>query len=158
MSVKVPSSEYLPSVNKQLFDEEELMEEIHDFETLNGNLNDLIADEDFNQEGHSPMEVDDEGDKEISKDESGSEAEHIETNLGLTDASSRPTYDISLLNQRIKDSLLILGDFKARAPSGLTRKACLDSLMNDLCQRYSYNRYMMNMLYDLFPKEVGVDL
>lgn len=130
------------------------MEDIHDFEKLSGNLDDLNSDEDVNQELPSLMEVDDFEDNDALEEERAAIAENIEINLGVNNASSRITYDINLLNQRIKDSLLILGDFKTRAPPGLTRKACLDSLMNDLCQRYSYNRYMMNMLYDLFPKEV----
>lgn len=137
-----------PSENKQLFDEDELMEEIDDFANLNGNLKELLSDDDeefeesLASEGEDNMQPQDKGDVEI------------ETNIGTTDFPSGPTYDVNELDQRIKDALLVLGDFKTRAPPGIKRKEIVDSLLNNLCQRYNYNSFMMNMFYDLFPKEI----
>ncbi|VDK36346.1 unnamed protein product [Taenia asiatica] len=140
--------------NKQLFHSDELVDEIDEFADRNGVVKDLLSDRGVDERNiSSPKESDVEDESKI-KDRNHPELEDVTTNIGTPYPPSAPTYDMTLLNQRIRDSLLILGDFKARAPPGLTRKACVNSLLNDLCQRYSYSRFMMNLLYDLFPKEI----
>ncbi len=142
---------------KDLFDPDELDIDLdNDFPKINDNLNELVSDEEMEDlpEDDDEDKHEEESQPEEGADESESEADGLTTNIGDSGKSSGPTYDMSLLTQRIKDSLLMLGDFKKRAPAGLTRTACVESLLNDLCQRYSYNRFMINMLYDLFPKEV----
>ncbi|EUB56481.1 Putative ribosomal RNA methyltransferase NOP2 [Echinococcus granulosus] len=140
--------------NKSLFHPDELLEEIDDFVDSSGKVKGFLSDEEVDKEDPTPMGED--GFEIVEKPSNGnySEPEDVATNIGVSDLPSAPTYDMTLLNQRIRDSLLILGDFKTRAPPGLTRKACVDSLLNDLCQRYSYSRLMINILYDLFPKEI----
>lgn len=130
------------------------MDEVDEFADPNGGVKDPLRDGGVDRRNPSPIEEDDFEYEEKTKDGNHPELEEITTNIGAPYPQSAPTYDMTLLNQRIRDSLLILGDFKTRAPPGLTRKACVNSLLNDLCQRYSYSRFMMNLLYDLFPKEV----
>ncbi|VDD84026.1 unnamed protein product [Mesocestoides corti] len=140
---------------KNLFDGNELDVDLEsDFPKTIGNLDDLISDEEMNEARLVENKGDNEAQLKNDEDEVGSECENVATNITESDYRSGPTYDMKLLTQRIKNSLLMLEDFKNRAPSGLTRKACVDSLLNDLCQRYSYNRFMINILYDLFPKEI----
>ncbi|CAL8107643.1 unnamed protein product [Calicophoron daubneyi] len=80
------------------------------------------------------------------------EVEDLKTNIEESDA--RSSYDLQYLDQRIKEWVLMLSDFKSRAPAGLSRKSCIDSLLEDLCKRYSYNKFLAHKLFDLFPKEV----
>ncbi|VDO11427.1 unnamed protein product [Rodentolepis nana] len=150
-------SEEKPSENKQLFDEDELMEEIDDFANINEDLKELLSDEDA--ESINSLASDDEEDLPVNGKEPRAEGDEevggeIETNIATSDFPTGPTYDLNELDQRIKDALLVLGDFKTRAPPGMKRKEIVDSLLSNLCQRYNYNRFMMNLFYDLFPKEI----
>ncbi|VDM16413.1 unnamed protein product [Hydatigera taeniaeformis] len=149
-SLLLQNGESLGSVltgKKQLFHPDELSEEVDQLAELNDEVKTFPTIEEIVKPSHISMET---GDLEEEKKPN----EDVATNIGTSFSSLAPTYDMGLLNQRIRDSLLILGDFKTRAPPGLTRKACVTSLIDDLCQRYSYSRFMMNLLYDLFPKEI----
>ncbi len=133
---------------QNLFDPSELDEEIDDFPNVTTDFDTLVSDEEM-------------ADPDSSEEQEATQVEQpqdddVETNLVENDEQAAHTLDASNMTQRIKDTLLILGDFKARAPAGLSRKECVTNLLNDLCQHYSYNRFMINMLYDLFPKEVCV--
>eukprot|EP00108_Taenia_solium_P001188 TsM_000635500 transcript=TsM_000635500 gene=TsM_000635500 len=140
--------------NKQLFHLDELVDEIDEFADRNGDVKGLLSDRGVDERNLPSPKKGNLEDESKTKDRNNPELEDVTTNIGAPYPPSAPTYDMTLLNQRIRDSLLILGDFKARAPPGLTRKDCVNSLLNDLCQRYSYSRFMMNLLYDLFPKEI----
>lgn len=142
------SHEELVTEKKNLFDE--LNVDIDDdVPQINDHLDDLVSDEEMKD-----IQDNAEQDEESVHEDAGSDDGDVTTNIGDSESRAGPTYDMNLLTQRIKDSLLILGDFKKRAPAGMTRKACVDTLLNNLCQRYSYNRFVINILYDLFPKEV----
>lgn len=62
--------------------------------------------------------------------------------------------DFTYLDDRIKSFIMMLSNFKTRAPEGLTRSQCLKSLLDDICKRYSYSYFLARKLYDLFPKEL----
>lgn len=139
-----------------MFDEDELMEEVDDFANLNGDLKELLSDEndDAKMEEALSSDLDKEDSQLDQKDDN--KIDSLETNIGTSDFPSGPTYDLTELDQRIRDALLVLGDFKNRAPPGIKRKVVVDSLLGNLCQRYNYNRFMINVFYDLFPKEVVI--
>nr|CAH8823476.1 unnamed protein product [Trichobilharzia regenti] len=80
--------------------------------------------------------------------------EDVVTNLVTGDESDKVTLDSSTLDQRIRNWLHILADFKNRAPDDLKRSMCVRTLLGDLCSRYSYNHFLMVKLFDLFPKEI----
>ncbi|CAH8464555.1 unnamed protein product [Schistosoma margrebowiei] len=82
------------------------------------------------------------------------EKEDMITNLTSEDAIGKSAMDSSTLDQRIRNWLYILSDFKNRAPADLSRSLCVRTLISDLCSRYSYNQFLMVKLLDLFPKEI----
>ncbi|VDP02636.1 unnamed protein product [Schistosoma curassoni] len=85
------------------------------------------------------------------------EKEDIITNLTSEDAVGKSAMDSSTLDQRIRNWLYILSDFKNRAPADLNRSLCVRTLISDLCSRYSYNQFLMVKLLDLFPKEALIN-
>ncbi|CAH8459958.1 unnamed protein product [Schistosoma bovis] len=113
-------------------DGDELM--VDDF----GRLSDLEEDIETNADSVEPV----------------NEKEDIITNLTSEDAVGKSAMDSSTLDQRIRNWLYILSDFKNRAPADLNRSLCVRTLISDLCSRYSYNQFLMVKLLDLFPKEI----
>ncbi|KAH8852156.1 hypothetical protein KSF78_0001058 [Schistosoma japonicum] len=81
------------------------------------------------------------------------EKEDLLTNL-TSEQLKENVIDSITLNQRIRNWLYILADFKNRAPADLDRSLCVATLISDLCSRYSYNRFLMLKILDLFPKEI----
>uniref|UniRef100_A0A0A9WX27 Putative ribosomal RNA methyltransferase NOP2 n=1 Tax=Lygus hesperus TaxID=30085 RepID=A0A0A9WX27_LYGHE len=53
--------------------------------------------------------------------------------------------------QRIKDILMVLSNFKKFREDGKSRKEYIELLKNDLCTYFSYNRFLIDRLVDLFP-------
>ncbi|CAH8459966.1 unnamed protein product [Schistosoma bovis] len=116
-------------------DGDELM--VDDF----GRLSDLEEDIETNADSVEPV----------------NEKEDIITNLTSEDAVGKSAMDSSTLDQRIRNWLYILSDFKNRAPADLNRSLCVRTLISDLCSRYSYNQFLMVKLLDLFPKEALIN-
>jgi len=59
--------------------------------------------------------------------------------------------DLEILNQRIKDVVAVLNDFKNRREEGKDRQDYMAQLRHDLCTYYSYNDFLMARLMSLFP-------
>ncbi|TPP63324.1 Ribosomal RNA methyltransferase NOP2 [Fasciola gigantica] len=74
--------------------------------------------------------------------------------LQLNMESEAETADVSFLDQRIRSWITMLKNFKSTAQPGLNRKSCVNGLLDDICKRYSYNRFLALKLFDLFPKEL----
>ncbi|KAK9501396.1 hypothetical protein O3M35_012129 [Rhynocoris fuscipes] len=53
--------------------------------------------------------------------------------------------------QRIKDILFVLSDFKRFREEGRSRQEYLELLKNDLCNYFSYNRFLIDRFVELFP-------
>ncbi|KAL3862266.1 hypothetical protein ACJMK2_008248 [Sinanodonta woodiana] len=64
------------------------------------------------------------------------------------------TQDLAIVQQRIKEIMFVLSDFKSRREQGRGRKEYLSQLCKDLCTYYSYNEYLMECLMQLFPLEI----
>ncbi|KAK3580055.1 hypothetical protein CHS0354_028626 [Potamilus streckersoni] len=64
------------------------------------------------------------------------------------------TPDLAIIQQRIKEIMFVLSDFKSRGEQGRGRKEYLSQLCKDLCTYYSYNEYLMECLMQLFPLEI----
>lgn len=104
---------------------------------------------DLNELECLPME------ESVCSDQDGKDEEFKDVVTNMTDdkLEENSRLDYSLFDQRIKQWLSVLSDFK-NAPQGLSRSACVQNLIDDLCLRYSYNKFLMRKLYDIFPKEV----
>lgn len=55
------------------------------------------------------------------------------------------------IQQRIKDVMLVLGEFSKYRQEGRSRPEYLELLRKDLCLYYSYNEFLMEKLMDIFP-------
>lgn len=53
--------------------------------------------------------------------------------------------------QRIKDVLMVLSNFKKFKEEGRSRKEYMDLLKKDLCSYFSYNEFMIERFLELFP-------
>ncbi|XP_074654658.1 uncharacterized protein LOC141908477 isoform X2 [Tubulanus polymorphus] len=62
--------------------------------------------------------------------------------------------DLALIQQRMKDIIQVLGDFKNRREKGRPRSEYIKQLRSDLCTYYSYNEFLMEKIMDLFPAEL----
>ncbi|KAL5014944.1 hypothetical protein ScPMuIL_009214 [Solemya velum] len=83
---------------------------------------------------------------------SGQEVEKENILLCLLPQNVAP--DITLIHQRIRDVMQVLGDFKERRQEGRNRKDYIEQLHKDLCTYYSYNEFLMDKLMQLFPLEI----
>ncbi|XP_071092470.1 uncharacterized protein [Haliotis cracherodii] len=68
------------------------------------------------------------------------------------EASQPP--DLAVIQQRMKDILLVLREFTERREEGKNRNDYIVQLRNDLCTYYSYNDFLMEKLMELFPLEI----
>lgn len=62
--------------------------------------------------------------------------------------------DLIVSRQRVKDILLVLGNFKERCEPGRKRKEYIRLLNKDLCFLYDYNEFLVQKLFDLFGVNV----
>ncbi|XP_041375405.1 probable 28S rRNA (cytosine(4447)-C(5))-methyltransferase [Gigantopelta aegis] len=62
--------------------------------------------------------------------------------------------DLAIIQQHIKDVVHVLGDFTNRRDPSTSRQEYVIQLRKDLCAYYSYNEFLIEKLYDLFPKEI----
>ncbi|KAG5448322.1 rRNA (cytosine-C5-)-methyltransferase nop2 [Clonorchis sinensis] len=105
-----------------------------------GNLDELESQSDLSEPSHHD-------------DESMDEKQPPEQ-LDQEEPEKTTSQDLTYLDQRIRDWMLMLSDFKNRAPPDLKRKSCINSLLDDICKRYSYNKFLAHKFFDLFPKDL----
>ncbi|KAL3312894.1 rRNA (cytosine-C5-)-methyltransferase nop2 [Cichlidogyrus casuarinus] len=148
---------------KSLFeDEPNQVEDMDDLATINddfGNLAELESDEEEVKLTVKNDEIEDSSDElqDVDLDQPKPVEKPAEEHLIAhysADEKVHKTFDLRLLDDRIKQNLMILDDWKKRAPEGLTRPTCIAQLLEDLSVRYSYNSYMIGKVYDLFPKNI----
>ena len=60
------------------------------------------------------------------------------------------TEDMSILSQRIDDTIQILSDLKSRREEGMHRTDYVKSLKADLCSYYGYNGFLVSKLMQVF--------
>lgn len=139
-----------------------------------------VMGDDFGAESGSDDEEEDDDEKENDEDDllpiekaskklekkkakEASEAEdELKTNIKETEKVTLPSGqeiekektsapDLEILNQRIKDVVAVLNDFKNRREEGKDRQEYTAQLRSDLCTYYSYNDFLMARLMSLFP-------
>lgn len=94
--------------------------------------------------------------EDIEDKESVSSKDEKEVYTNVDDDANAKSADLNYIDQRIREWLSMLQNFKDLGPSGLTRKVCVNNLLKDICTRYSYNEFLALKLLDLFPKEVWI--
>lgn len=84
--------------------------------------------------------------------------EELEMNMTSQDVFSFPSeteleepMSLQDVQQRIKDVVMVLSDFKQLREEGRSRCEYTDLLRKDLCTYYSYNDFLMERLMQLFP-------
>lgn len=55
------------------------------------------------------------------------------------------------VQQRIRDVIMVLNDFKRYREAGRSRTEYVELLRSDLCSYYSYNSFLMEKLMQIFP-------
>ncbi|KAA3675622.1 25S rRNA (cytosine2870-C5)-methyltransferase [Paragonimus westermani] len=114
-----------------------------------------LEDEDISNDG---FPADDFGDLEDLVSKSDSDEHPEETPMDSSPVEHTPdtnkAHDLNYLDQRIRDWMLLLANFKTQAPPNVTRSICVNSLLEDVCKKYSYNKFLAHKLFDLFPKEL----
>ncbi|XP_021364901.1 25S rRNA (cytosine-C(5))-methyltransferase nop2-like isoform X2 [Mizuhopecten yessoensis] len=145
---------------------------------------DGVAGDDFDDVGLSDDEEEDEDDSEESGDEDllpvEKEAKKLEkkreknkklaeaelqTNIMDMEKYTLPSGqevekeaaqppDITMVQQRIKEVMHVLADFKERREPGRSRQDYVRQLRSDFCTYYSYNDFLMEKIMSLFPLEI----
>lgn len=67
------------------------------------------------------------------------------------EADAEKALTLQDIQQRIKDVVLVLSDFKKYRQEDRTRSEYVQLLRSDLCTYYSYNEFLMEKLMDIFP-------
>lgn len=68
-----------------------------------------------------------------------------------TEEESTDITNLKDVQQRIKDVVMILSDFKRLRDINRSRSEYMDLLKKDLCTYYSYNNFLMQKLMQIFP-------
>lgn len=68
-----------------------------------------------------------------------------------TEEESTDVTSLKDVQQRIKDVIMILSDFKRLRDINRSRSEYMDLLRKDLCTYYSYNSFLMQKLVQIFP-------
>lgn len=130
--------------NAEQLNGQEDEEDDEELENDEFDIDDEEEDEAKNGQYNGEEEEDDDDDEE---EEDGMKvSDSVE--LGI-DAALPP--DIALLKQRITDVFFVLADFKTRHQEGKTRADYMKVLKEDLCNYYSYNKFLMTKFMYLFP-------
>lgn len=88
--------------------------------------------------------------------------EELKTNIAETEVFVLPSGqeiekeaveqpDLVMINQRIRDNIQALNNFKQAREEGRSRKEYVDLLVADLCSYYSYEKFLMQKFFELFP-------
>lgn len=132
-----------------------------------GNLDDVS--EDSESEERDNFDGDDDGDllpfekaskklKEKAKKDKKLAEEELKLNIAHQEEFKLPEEDdeegpksLDEVQQRIREIMRVLADFKAHRQEGKSRQDYMDVLRKDLCLYYSYNDFLMSTLMNIFP-------
>jgi len=153
--VKLPNGKaQQPNIKKKKIQLSESEESDEDDD--NGDLEDMDDESEGEVEGLDDLEPDDdeeEDEEELPPPEDNS----IVINVGHEDIFSFPTeqevksnQNLTEIQQRIKDVVLVLSNFKKFRDKNRSRKEYVQLLQQDLCSYYSYNEFLLEKFMDLF--------
>lgn len=139
-------------------------EEDSDFQELEDADSDSVLGDDFGSDNSSENEAEVEAEAEKNeKLESNIPKRNVKTkdnlqiNVGHGDIFTFPSQEeidninsLSEIQQRIKDVVIVLSDFKKFRDVNRKRQEYINLLKKDLCSYYSYNEFLMEKFMELF--------
>jgi ribosomal RNA methyltransferase Nop2 len=134
-------------------------EEIEDEEDVDGEHSDEQESAQGEEEDKASY-IEDDG-EEGGEDELVPDEDDIATNIEakrdkmISDLLSKE--DLGIIQMRVKETVKVLSNFKELRDESKSRQDYLESLKNDICQAYDYNRSLVELLLDLFPPSECLD-
>ncbi|KAL2720231.1 25S rRNA (cytosine-C(5))-methyltransferase nop2-like [Vespula squamosa] len=126
------------------------MEFSEDEETENMNLDeedDLLPIEKANKKLRKKQEIE----QELAEAEMKEMATQQNMFLFPTEKELANVTDLKEIQQRIRDVIMVLSDFKKLREENRSRSEYLNLLQHDLCTYYSYNNFLLEKLMQMFP-------
>ena len=118
---------------------------------------DLDLQDDFSGDSDASESSPDSNSLKIGESKSEKQKSNIQLNVGHNDIFTFPSEEemenvqsLSDVQQRIKDVLIVLSDFKKFRDENRKRQDYIDLLKRDLCSYYSYNEFLMEKFMNLF--------
>ncbi|EEB13472.1 Proliferating-cell nucleolar antigen p120, putative [Pediculus humanus corporis] len=118
---------------------------------------DLDLQDDFSGDSDASESSPDSNSLKIGESKSEKQKSNIQLNIGHNDIFTFPSEEemenvqsLSDVQQRIKDVLIVLSDFKKFRDENRKRQDYIDLLKRDLCSYYSYNEFLMEKFMNLF--------
>lgn len=156
--------------SKQLLENDESDDDevlADDFEESMSDNSDDDGDEGIQEDGDEMLPVEkaakklkkkEKIDKQLAEDE-------LKTNIAQAETYTLPSGqeiekeaamspDLAMIQQRIKDVIYVLADFKTRSTEGKSRREYVAQLRKDLCSYYSYNDFLMEKIMNIFTTEI----
>ena len=65
--------------------------------------------------------------------------------------------DIGIIQARIQETVKILSNFKELRDPDVARNDYLESLKNDICACFDYNKELVELIFDLFPPKGALE-
>uniref|UniRef100_A0A6B2EIB4 Putative trna and rrna cytosine-c5-methylase nucleolar protein nol1/nop2 n=1 Tax=Phlebotomus kandelakii TaxID=1109342 RepID=A0A6B2EIB4_9DIPT len=90
-------------------------------------------------------------DKKLAEEELKLNIADQETDFQLPEEGVEEAKSLDEVQQRIKEVIRVLANFKTHRQEGKSRQDYLDVLKGDLCLYYSYNDFLMSTLMNIFP-------
>ncbi|XP_033764071.1 25S rRNA (cytosine-C(5))-methyltransferase nop2-like [Pecten maximus] len=167
-----------PSSKRALMDSDESEEADEDEDESDGVAGDDFDDVGLSDDDESEDDSEESGDEDLlpvekkakklekkrEKNKKLAEAE-LQTNITDMETFTLPSGqevekeaaqapDITMVQQRIKEVIHVLAEFKDRREPGRSRQEYVRQLRSDFCTYYSYNDYLMDKIMTLFPLEI----
>ena len=128
-----------------------------DFETYNDKSDSDASEDDLLpiEKASKKLKIKKEKDEKLAEEE-------LQSNIAVHDVFKFPdeteaeegeekVVTLQDIQQRIKDVMLVLSEFKKYRDVNRSRQEYVDLLRKDLCLYYSYNEFLMEKLMDIFP-------
>ncbi|XP_060726192.1 probable 28S rRNA (cytosine(4447)-C(5))-methyltransferase [Tachysurus vachellii] len=120
------------------------------------------------QESEDEEDDDDEEEEEEEGEHEEDEEDTVQANIDQIDEFKLPSakerekegllpLDLQSVHQRIRDNMDVLSHFSEKREEGRERAEYLSLLQSDLCTYYSYNKFLMANLIELFPLAELID-
>lgn len=89
--------------------------------------------------------------EELAQEEMNNMMSHQSVFIFPTEEEIANTSNLKDIQQRIRDVVMVLADFKRLRDNNRSRSEYTDLLRQDLCIYYSYNNFLMEKLMHMFP-------
>ncbi|GBE82020.1 25S rRNA (cytosine-C(5))-methyltransferase nop2 [Sparassis crispa] len=90
-------------------------------------------------------------------EEEGGEAFELPTAEQREEEKKSGGPDVHLVQRRMRECVLVLGNFKRRAAKGRSRSEYVEQLVYDIASYYGYNEFLAEKLFQLFPVAEAIE-